>query len=205
MGSAVEGVAEASWAGTGIVVVDKKRHEGGRREKGAVWGFGCMGKALEKSSPDAIVMFCRDHSCKCSEDNPPPPSPIPHSPPPTKKYYNPPPSTVTPTPPPPKVHYNPPLQSSAASPTSEKCPVDALKLGVCVNLLGGLVKISLGDPHTECCPLLKDIVELGAAACLCTTIRASVHKLNLILPVALDVFAQCSMKPPPGFTCPANS
>ncbi|KAH9293014.1 hypothetical protein KI387_041793, partial [Taxus chinensis] len=134
--------------------------------------------------------------------NPPPPQiptlspPLP-SPPPPKVKSNPPPQIPTPSPPPPIAHHNPPPQSSAASPTNEHCPVDALKLGVCVNLLGGLVKINLGDPRTECCPLLKNIVDLGAAVCLCTTVRASVHDLNAVLPVALNVFAQCGMKPPP--------
>ncbi|CAI9285750.1 unnamed protein product [Lactuca saligna] len=69
-----------------------------------------------------------------------------------------PPSTKpgTPCPPPPFV------PAPAAT-----CPIDALKLGACVDLLGGLIHIGLGDPVVnQCCPILAGLVELEAAVCL---------------------------------------
>jgi len=63
-----------------------------------------------------------------------------------------------------------------------KCPCDALKLGVCANLLG-LIKAKVGVPPTEpCCPLLEGLVDLEAALCLCTAIKGEVLDIKLNLP-----------------------
>merc|ERR1711915_976259 len=86
---------------------------------------------------------------------------------------------------------------------STSCPLDALKLGACVDLLGGLVHLGIGDPVVnQCCPLIQGGAELEAALCLCTTIRLKLLNVNVILPLALDLFVQCGLTPPPGFTCP---
>lgn len=83
------------------------------------------------------------------------------------------------------------------------CPIDALKLGACVDLLGGLVHVGLGDPTVnQCCPLIQGVLELEAALCFCTTIRLKLLNLNIILPLALELFVQCGTTPPPGFKCP---
>ncbi|GLJ25677.1 hypothetical protein SUGI_0491970 [Cryptomeria japonica] len=97
-----------------------------------------------------------------------------------------------------------PGKPGSSTPGSGSCPIDALKLGACVDLLGGLVHVGAGDPVVnKCCPLLKGIAELEAALCLCTTIRAKLLNLNIILPLALELFVQCEMTPPAGFTCPS--
>ncbi|KAF5203028.1 pEARLI1-like lipid transfer protein, partial [Thalictrum thalictroides] len=45
-----------------------------------------------------------------------------------------------------------------------KCPKDTLKLGVCANLLGGLVSVQVGTPPDHpCCTLIKGLVDLEAA------------------------------------------
>lgn len=86
---------------------------------------------------------------------------------------------------------------------SPSCPLDALKLGACVDLLGGLVHLGIGDPAVnQCCPLIQGVAELEAALCLCTTIRLKLLNLNVILPLALELFVQCGLNPPAGFTCP---
>eukprot|EP01018_Ginkgo_biloba_P036803 Gb_33165 [translate_table: standard] len=86
------------------------------------------------------------------------------------------------------------------------CPINALKLGACVDVLGGLIHIGLGDPVVnQCCPLLQGVLALEAALCLCTTIRLKLLNLNIILPLALELFVQCGVIPPPGFTCPPLS
>lgn len=88
------------------------------------------------------------------------------------------------------------------SPTTETCPIDTLKLGACVDLLGGLVHIGLGDPVVNtCCPVLQGLVELEAAVCLCTTIKLKVLNLNIYVPLALQLLITCGKTPPPGYTC----
>ncbi|KAK0572276.1 hypothetical protein LWI29_028997 [Acer saccharum] len=101
-----------------------------------------------------------------------------------------PPSGGKPCPPPPK------------SPSQETCPIDTLKLGACVDLLGGLVHIGLGDPAVnECCPVLQGLVELEAAVCLCTTLKLKLLNLNIFVPIALQLLVTCGKTPPPGYTC----
>jgi len=86
-----------------------------------------------------------------------------------------------------------------------RCPLNALKLGACVDLLNGLVHVGLGDPVVnQCCPVLGGVLALEAALCLCTTIRAKVLNLNIFLPIALELIASCGLTVPPGFKCPAN-
>lgn len=86
---------------------------------------------------------------------------------------------------------------------SSSCPLDALKLGACVDLLGGLVHVGLGNPTVnQCCPLIQGVLELEAALCFCTTIRLKLLNLNILLPLALELFVQCGTTPPPGFKCP---
>ncbi|KAI3822303.1 hypothetical protein L1987_09892 [Smallanthus sonchifolius] len=84
------------------------------------------------------------------------------------------------------------------------CPVNALKLGACVDVLRGLVHIGLGDPvENVCCPVLKGLLELEAAVvCLCTTIRLKLLNLNILIPLALQALVTCGKTPPPGFVCP---
>lgn len=83
-----------------------------------------------------------------------------------------------------------------------KCPRDALKLGVCANLLG-LANIVVGSPPTlPCCSLLQGLVDLEVALCLCTAIKANVLGLNLNVPVTLSLLVNaCGKKVPSGFKC----
>ncbi|XP_057721512.1 14 kDa proline-rich protein DC2.15-like [Arachis stenosperma] len=83
------------------------------------------------------------------------------------------------------------------------CPRDALKLGVCANVLNGLLNVTLGQPPvTPCCSLLNGLVDLEAAACLCTALKANVLGINLNLPISLSLLLNvCSKKVPHGFQC----
>ncbi|XP_023529211.1 36.4 kDa proline-rich protein-like [Cucurbita pepo subsp. pepo] len=84
----------------------------------------------------------------------------------------------------------------------ETCPIDTLKLGACVDLLGGLVHIGLGDPAVnECCPVLSGLAEVEAAVCLCTTLKIKALSLNIYVPIALQLLISCGKTPPPGYTC----
>ncbi|XP_010258987.1 PREDICTED: 14 kDa proline-rich protein DC2.15 [Nelumbo nucifera] len=82
------------------------------------------------------------------------------------------------------------------------CPRDALKLGVCANVLK-LVSVSVGTPpYLPCCSLIKDLADLEAAACLCTAIKAKVLGINLNVPVSLSlILNNCGKKVPTGFKC----
>ncbi|KAL8150993.1 hypothetical protein V2J09_020801 [Rumex salicifolius] len=83
------------------------------------------------------------------------------------------------------------------------CPRDALKLGVCANLLNGLLGVAIGKPPKEpCCSLIKGLVDLEAAVCLCTALKANVLGLNLNLPISLSLLLNdCGCKVPKGFQC----
>ncbi|XP_017984494.1 PREDICTED: 14 kDa proline-rich protein DC2.15-like [Theobroma cacao] len=63
-----------------------------------------------------------------------------------------------------------------------------LNLGVCANLLNGLVKVELGDvPTKPCCSLIQGLADIEAAVCLCTAIKANVLGIKLDLPISLSV------------------
>ncbi|CAI0375420.1 unnamed protein product [Linum tenue] len=130
---------------------------------------------------------------------PPPvtPKPPPVEPPkPPVKPPTPPKEPPCPPPPPPVPSYPPPKP--------ETCPIDTLKLGACVDLLGGLIHVGIGESaKSTCCPVLEGLVDLDAALCLCTTIKLKLLNLNIVLPIALEVLVDCGKTPPPGFKCPS--
>ncbi|XP_004516835.2 36.4 kDa proline-rich protein-like [Cicer arietinum] len=100
--------------------------------------------------------------------------------------------------PPPTIIYPPPAPINERS-----CPIDALKLGVCLDVLGGVVHVGIGNPvESVCCPVIEGLVDLEAAICLCTVIRAKLLNLNIFLPLALQLLITCGKNPPPGFLCP---
>uniref|UniRef100_A0A0E0R7R1 Bifunctional inhibitor/plant lipid transfer protein/seed storage helical domain-containing protein n=1 Tax=Oryza rufipogon TaxID=4529 RepID=A0A0E0R7R1_ORYRU len=81
-----------------------------------------------------------------------------------------------------------------------RCPIDALKLRVCANLLNGLIGVKIGRGPDDCCPLLAGIADLDAAVCLCTALKANVLGLiNLNLPVDLSIILnKCGKNYPSG-------
>ncbi|WOH15101.1 hypothetical protein DCAR_0934638 [Daucus carota subsp. sativus] len=81
-----------------------------------------------------------------------------------------------------------------------KC--DPLKLGVCANVLN-LVDVVVGSPPTlPCCSLIEGLVDLEAALCLCTAIKANILGIKLNVPIALSlVLNNCGKKVPSGFEC----
>ncbi|KAK9103137.1 hypothetical protein Sjap_020391 [Stephania japonica] len=93
------------------------------------------------------------------------------------------------------------------NPNNGKCPVDTLKLGVCANVLNGLVRAIIGTPPSApgpCCSVIKDLLDLEAAACLCTVLNVDVANiLKLRVPIALSALLNtCGKKLPEGFKCP---
>ncbi|MBA0719213.1 hypothetical protein Golax_006913 [Gossypium laxum] len=96
----------------------------------------------------------------------------------------------------------PPIVKPPIDLPPDTCPIDTLKLGACVDLLGGLVHIGLGDPVlNQCCPVLSGLAELEAAVCLCTTLKLKVLNLKIYVPLALQLLVTCGKTPPPGYTC----
>ncbi|CAI0482660.1 unnamed protein product [Linum tenue] len=103
------------------------------------------------------------------------------------------PPTPRPTPPTPK-----------PTPRGGKCPIDALKLGVCADVLANLLNLKLGSPPVQpCCSLINGLVDVEAAVCLCTAIKANILGINLNVPVSLSLLLNvCNQKLPSGFQCP---
>ncbi|MED6153492.1 hypothetical protein PIB30_102514 [Stylosanthes scabra] len=91
---------------------------------------------------------------------------------------------------------------SPAPPKQSKCPKDTLKLGVCADVLG-LVNVIVGSPaSSKCCALLQGLVDLEAALCLCTAIKANVLGINLDVPITLNlILSACQKSVPSGFQC----
>uniref|UniRef100_A0A0D9XM88 Bifunctional inhibitor/plant lipid transfer protein/seed storage helical domain-containing protein n=1 Tax=Leersia perrieri TaxID=77586 RepID=A0A0D9XM88_9ORYZ len=88
-------------------------------------------------------------------------------------------------------------------PGTGSCPRDALKLHVCANVLG-LVKAKIGavEPYEPCCSLLDGLVDLDAAVCLCTAIKANVLGINLNLPIDLSlILNNCGKICPSDYQC----
>uniref|UniRef100_A0ACD5U4E3 Uncharacterized protein n=1 Tax=Avena sativa TaxID=4498 RepID=A0ACD5U4E3_AVESA len=114
-----------------------------------------------------------------------------------------------------------PSKPTPSSPTATsgsgggRCPVDALKLGVCADVLGlglggELTNLLAGSQSTAsrtqkpCCELIAGLADLDATVCLCTAIRANVlGVVDLALPLQLGLLVDhCGKKLPAGFQCP---
>ncbi|XP_072958050.1 14 kDa proline-rich protein DC2.15-like [Typha angustifolia] len=112
-----------------------------------------------------------------------------------------------PCPPPPKPKHKPTPKPtptpSPSTPGSASCPIDTLKLGVCANVLGGLINLEIGKPPKKpCCTLIEGLADLEAAVCLCTAIKANILGINLNVPVDLSLLVNyCGKKVPQGFKC----
>ncbi|XP_010919519.1 14 kDa proline-rich protein DC2.15 [Elaeis guineensis] len=109
------------------------------------------------------------------------------------------PKPPSPRPPSPK----PPSPKPSPSPSKGKCPIDTLKLGVCANVLNGLINLTLGKPPKKpCCSLIKGLADLEAAVCLCTALKANILGANLNIPIDLSLLINyCGKKVPTGFQC----
>ncbi|KAF7803875.1 14 kDa proline-rich protein DC2.15-like [Senna tora] len=106
-------------------------------------------------------------------------------------------STCPPAPKTPSV----PKPPSPPSSSKAKCPMDTLKLGVCADVLG-LINVQIGAPPTlPCCSLIKDLVDLEAALCLCTALKANVLGINLNIPISLSLILNNCGKNDSGFQC----
>ncbi|XP_042054377.1 pEARLI1-like lipid transfer protein 3 [Salvia splendens] len=97
----------------------------------------------------------------------------------------------------------PPATPPSQQPGNASCPRDALKFGICANLLGNLLNVTIGTPPvTPCCTLIQGLADLEAAVCLCTVIRANILGLNISLPIALTLLLNvCSREVPRDFLC----
>lgn len=101
-------------------------------------------------------------------------------------------------------HKAPPPPSTPTPVTPSKgCTRDALKLGVCANVLNGTVSAVVGTPpDIPCCTLLQGLVDLEVALCLCTAIKANILGINLNVPIALSLLVNtCGKKLPSDFQC----
>ncbi|KAK8671401.1 hypothetical protein V6N13_037997 [Hibiscus sabdariffa] len=79
---------------------------------------------------------------------------------------------------------------------------DPLNLGVCLNLLS-LVDVELGNvPTKPCCSLIEGLLDLEAAVCLCSAVRANVLGININLPISLSLLLNnCGRRVPTDYIC----
>ncbi|KNA20652.1 hypothetical protein SOVF_050410 [Spinacia oleracea] len=87
----------------------------------------------------------------------------------------------------------------------KSCPLDTLKLNVCADVLN-IVHLRVGSPKkAECCSLVGNLINLNAAACLCTAVHADILGLvHLNLKVDLTALVNyCDCKLPTDFICPS--
>lgn len=103
----------------------------------------------------------------------------------------------------PKPIPNPKPNNPSPTVTTKSCPRDALKLGVCAKLLNGSVGAVVGTPPDfPCCSLLAGLIDLEAALCLCTAIKANILGINLNIPISLSLLINtCGKKLPSDFQC----
>ncbi|KAJ6943255.1 hypothetical protein NC652_008894 [Populus alba x Populus x berolinensis] len=80
------------------------------------------------------------------------------------------------------------------------CP---FKLGVCADLLGSLLNVTVGKPPVKpCCSVIQGLLDLEAAVCLCTAIKANILGINLNIPLSLSLLLNvCGKKVPKDFQC----
>ncbi|AEE28837.1 putative bifunctional inhibitor/plant lipid transfer protein/seed storage helical [Arabidopsis thaliana] len=90
-----------------------------------------------------------------------------------------------------------------SNPTTPSCSRDAIKLGVCAKILDVAVGTVIGNPSdTLCCSVLQGLVDLDAAVCLCTTIKANILGINIDLPISLSLLINtCGKKLPSDCIC----
>ncbi|KAL6861368.1 hypothetical protein ACP4OV_017068 [Aristida adscensionis] len=82
-----------------------------------------------------------------------------------------------------------------------KCPVNAVKLAVCADVLDGLIHAA-APPKARCCPLIAGLADLDAAACVCLAINANVLGVGLDVGVDLSLLVNyCGRAVPADFTC----
>ncbi|KAK8671397.1 hypothetical protein V6N13_037993 [Hibiscus sabdariffa] len=77
-----------------------------------------------------------------------------------------------------------------------------LNLGVCLNLLN-LVDVEVGNvPTKPCCSLIEGLLDLEAAVCLCSAVRANVLGININLPISLSLLLNnCGRRVPTDYIC----
>ncbi|KAI3822301.1 hypothetical protein L1987_09890 [Smallanthus sonchifolius] len=83
------------------------------------------------------------------------------------------------------------------------CPRDALKLGVCAKLLNDSIGTVIGNPPDHpCCSALGGLLNLEAAVCLCTALKANVLGININIPISLSLLINtCGKELPKDFIC----
>ncbi|WCJ25963.1 Bifunctional inhibitor/lipid-transfer protein/seed storage 2S albumin superfamily protein [Euphorbia peplus] len=95
------------------------------------------------------------------------------------------------------------VNSTGVRTLDENCPRDAVKMGVCVDLLADLLKVQAGlPPNHPCCSALFGFMDIEAAICLCTTMKASFLGITIDMPIKMTLLLNFCGKPvPKGFIC----
>ncbi|KAF5203861.1 pEARLI1-like lipid transfer protein [Thalictrum thalictroides] len=100
--------------------------------------------------------------------------------------------------------YIPQMHSFPTQTAYGTCRRDAFKFGVCANLLDGFISVEVGTaPYHPCCTIIRGLVDLEAAACLCTAIKVRVLDIiELSVPLTISFLLNaCGKRDPTGFEC----
>ncbi|CAN1332078.1 Putative lipid-binding protein At4g00165 [Linum perenne] len=97
-----------------------------------------------------------------------------------------------------------PYKSPPSSSGEKKCPTNVLKFGVCGSWLGLVYEVVGSKPSKECCTVIKGIVDLEAAMCLCYAVKANVlGMVKIDIPIAVSMLVNsCGGNIPQGYKCP---
>ncbi|XP_071722007.1 putative lipid-binding protein AIR1 [Rutidosis leptorrhynchoides] len=118
-------------------------------------------------------------------------------------------SNCTESPSPSKSHSNSSSSSgktpSTTNSNNTKCSMDMIRLGVCINVLNGLVNATIGNPPTvPCCSVIKGLLDLEVAACICMNIKLGLLYgiVNVNIPLKINAMLdQCDHKNVHRFEC----
>ncbi|GAB2300874.1 hypothetical protein Dimus_034910 [Dionaea muscipula] len=91
------------------------------------------------------------------------------------------------------------------SPSQNPCPRDVLKFGICASMVTiPMSRIVIGmPPDMKCCSMVEGLIDMEAAICLCTALKANIMGVVVNLPISLSMIVNnCGKNVPPGYQCP---
>ncbi|RDX94596.1 pEARLI1-like lipid transfer protein 3, partial [Mucuna pruriens] len=95
------------------------------------------------------------------------------------------------------------LSDDSSDPVTQ-CSLNVLNLGICTNLLQGMVNVTLGQPPViPCCTLFSGLLDIEVAVCFCTALRANIFGIiNFDISIPLTFLLNiCSRELPLDFIC----
>ncbi|XVE63861.1 hypothetical protein DITRI_Ditri07aG0055200 [Diplodiscus trichospermus] len=84
------------------------------------------------------------------------------------------------------------------------CPRNIRNINVCANVMG-LIRIGVNpgqNPNSQCCSVIRGLVDLDAAVCLCEAIKVNFLGINVSINILLKaILNYCGKQVPTGYRC----